>query len=233
MNKKPALFFINAKFSNKNLIKLEKFLTQNLTDIVMLAESTRIYDQSMLERGYKFNSLRDFPGKRRINIFSKIPISIKEANPSKVKRIIPRLENKLLSFKIGRFQVLVVHIPTHKDEFLQAMEFVVNSFQNESIDLAVGDFNFGYSSESPKGGLDFNKSQHFLKKLEEFEVVDTQNGKGNYSYVSNRNGSHFRLDHIFSKHKISYKYVGNEQDNPWDGYDHKGILFKLNLDGEI
>jgi hypothetical protein len=29
MNKKPALFFINAKFSNKNLIKLEKFLTQN------------------------------------------------------------------------------------------------------------------------------------------------------------------------------------------------------------
>jgi hypothetical protein len=64
MNNKPALLFINAKFSNKNLIKLEEYLTLNLIDIVMLAESTKIYDQSMLERGYKFNSLRDFPGKR-------------------------------------------------------------------------------------------------------------------------------------------------------------------------
>ena len=229
MNNKPALLFINAKFSNKNLIKLEEYLTLNLIDIVMLAESTRIFDQLMLERGYQFNSLRAFPGKRRVKIFSKLPILINEANPFKANDFIPRLENKLISFKIGQFQVLVVHIPTRENEFIQAMEYVVNSFQNKSIDLAVGDFNFGYSSESPKGGLNFKKSQHFLEKIEEFEVVDTQKGKGNYSYISNRNGSQFRLDHIYSKHKIEYEYIGNDQGKPWDGYDHKGILFRLNI----
>lgn len=222
-----TLFFINAKYSNTNLIELEKFLDQHSVDIVMLSESTKIYDQSMLDRGYVFNSLRDFLGKRRVKIFSRVEVLIQTANPSTDFQIVPRLQSKLLSFKIGMFQVLVVHIPHRKQEFDLAMEYVVNRFHNQSIDLAVGDFNFGYSEESPLGGLDFFESQHYLERLETINVIDTQKGKNNYSYVSNRKDSKFRLDHIFSKHEIKYEYIGDVEGRPWKGYDHKGMLFKI------
>jgi hypothetical protein len=224
-----TLFFINVKYSNANLLELEKFLDQHSVDIVMLAESTKIYDQSMLNRGYVFNSLRDFVGKRRVKIFSRVEVLIQKANPSTDFQIVPRLQNKLLSFMIGVFQVLVVHIPHRKQEFDLAMEYVVNTFNNQLIDLAVGDFNFGYSEESPLGGLDFLESQRYLKRLEEINVIDTQKGKNNYSYVSNRNGSKFRLDHIFSKHEIEYEYIGDNEGKHWKGYDHKGMLFRLKI----
>jgi hypothetical protein len=168
-------------------------------------------------------------GKRSIKVFAKVAIAEIESFKFSSTLHVPRLGGKVIQFRIGNKKVLAVHIPHRKKEFDQAMEYVKDLLIHEIVDLAVGDVNFGYQEESPKGGLQFRDAQGILVEPEAHNVVDTQKGKGEYSYLSNKSKSQFRLDHLFSKYNIAYQYIGDDQNEPWVGYDHKGMLFNLKI----
>jgi hypothetical protein len=137
-----------------------------------------------------------------------------------------KLNSKILSFQIHNHKFLVVHNPTDNEYFDDAMQKIVKIAKNENP-IIFGDMNFGFSDESPKGGLSFKNSQHYLRELYQFGYQDINYNKGMFSYVSNRTGSRFRIDLLLSKSNVFYVYVGDENGQPFKGFDHKGILFSI------
>jgi len=221
------VLYSNAKKTIQNIKTITNYVKEEKVDVVILAEGNDVSYESL--KDYIFSSKGKLNGRYGIKVFSNYEINILVAINYLPKELdSEKFKSKLVKFSIGKYDFLAVHIPAQSKPFMFAMEKVIEELAHNKNLICLGDFNFGYSDESPKGGLKFEDCVPLLNKMEKMGVKDTQYGKKQISHRHFKKNTLFRLDHVFSAKNIDYTYVGKPISNDfWDGFDHKPMLFNL------